>query len=294
MKNALNFCVVLMAVLFLTGCSGKFEPTESTIYVTSKGDVKSAMMESFDKAYYDFEELSEDVEKAVKSYCLDVNEEAVTIESLMKESDEVALVMHYQTVDDYRTFNEVLLFTGTYAEAVGEGYLPEELHDAEGEIADVDSEELDNLKEQYDKKLSSCSDSNKLLQEKLLNKNAEIRSLKEKLIKSDSSIELLKNKINEFDQLNESLKENIEELKKDSSIKYSEYSQKLSKEKAITEKYRKIAKRAVDKYIENRAVALGVKPREIENKLSENYSFDDMDRVCEDLKTYKLNLINFK
>ena len=146
MKNALNFCVALAAVLFLTGCGGKFEPTMSTIYVTSRGEVKSAMMESFDKAYYNFEELSEDVEKAVRSYCLDANEEAVTIESLMKENDEVALVMHYQTVDDYRTFNEVLLFTGTYAEAVGEGYLPEELHDAEGEIADVDSEELDNLK----------------------------------------------------------------------------------------------------------------------------------------------------
>ena len=112
----------------------------------SRGVIPCALVESFDKAYYDFEELSEDVEKAVKSYCLDVNEEAVTIESLMKENDEVALVMHYQTVDDYRTFNEVLLFTGTYAEAVGEGYLPEELHDAEGEIADVDSEELDNLK----------------------------------------------------------------------------------------------------------------------------------------------------
>ena len=37
-------------------------------------------------------------------------------------------------------------------------------------------------------------------------------------------------------------------------------------------------------------MALGVKPREIENKLSENYSFDDIDRVCEDLKTYKLNM----
>lgn len=146
MKNALNFCVALTVVLFLTGCGGKFEPTVSTIYVTSRGEVKSAMMESFDKAYYNFEELSEDVEKAVRSYCLDVNEEAVTIESLTQENDEVALVMNYQTVDDYRTFNEVLFFSGTYAEAVSEGYLPEELHDAEGEIADVDSEELDNLK----------------------------------------------------------------------------------------------------------------------------------------------------
>ena len=146
MKKTLNFCIILAAALFFGGCGNKFEPTESTIYITSKGEVKSAIMDSFDKAYYDFEELSEDVQKEVKSYCLDVNEDVITVESLTQGEDEVVLLMNYQTVDDYAAFNEVLLFTGTYAEAVSAGYLPEELYDAEGEFVDSDSEELDDLK----------------------------------------------------------------------------------------------------------------------------------------------------
>lgn len=146
MKKTLNFCMILAAAIFLSGCGNKFEPTESTIFITSKGEVHSAVMESFDEAYYDFEELSEDVERAVKSYCLDENEEVVTVESLTQGNDEVSLFMNYQTADDYAAFNEVLLFTGTYAEAASAGYVPEELHDAEGAIVDIESEELDNLK----------------------------------------------------------------------------------------------------------------------------------------------------
>lgn len=146
MKKTLNFCMVLAAAIFLSGCGNKFEPTESTIFVTSKGEVHSAIMESFDEAYYDFEELSEDVERAVKSYCLDENEEVVTVESLSQGNDEVSLFMNYQTADDYAAFNEVLLFTGTYAEAASAGYVPEELYNAEGAIVDTESDELDNLK----------------------------------------------------------------------------------------------------------------------------------------------------
>ena len=146
MRKLLNFCMVLMAALFLVGCGEKFEPTESTIYVTSKGEVFSAIMEDFDKAYYDFDELSEEVNKEVKSYCLNVNDEVISVEALTKEAGEVALTMKYQTVDDYTKFNEVLLFAGTYEEAVSAGYLPEELHDTEGIITDAESEELDRLK----------------------------------------------------------------------------------------------------------------------------------------------------
>ena len=146
MRKLLNFCMVLMTALFLVGCGEKFEPTESTIYVTSKGEVFSAIMEDFDKAYYDFDELSEKVNKEVKSYCLDVNDEVISVEALTKEAGEVALTMKYQTVDDYTKFNEVLLFAGTYEEAVSAGYLPEELHDTECIITDTESEELDHLK----------------------------------------------------------------------------------------------------------------------------------------------------
>ena len=118
MKRALSFTLVLASAILLMGCGQKFEPTESTIFVTSKGVVKSAIMESFDKSYYDFDELYKSVEKEVKVYCLDNIEETVTLTSLTEENDSVTLLMDYQTVEDYANFNEVLLFSGTFAQAV--------------------------------------------------------------------------------------------------------------------------------------------------------------------------------
>ncbi len=146
MKKSLGIGLILTAAVFLTGCSNQFEPTESTIFVTSDGAVKSAIMESFDKAYYDFDELSEDVEKEVKTYCLDVNEDVITVESLTQNGDMVSLFMNYASVEDYTAFNDVLLFCGTYADAVKAGYVPEELYDAEGQNVEPDMEALDDLK----------------------------------------------------------------------------------------------------------------------------------------------------
>ena len=146
MKRALSFTLVLASAILLMGCGQKFEPTESTIFVTSKGVVKSAIMESFDKSYYDFDELYKSVEKEVKVYCLDNIEETVTLTSLTEENDSVTLLMDYQTVEDYANFNEVLLFSGTFAQAVAEGYLPDPLHDVEGITAELELEKQGDLK----------------------------------------------------------------------------------------------------------------------------------------------------
>ncbi len=146
MRKSLNFLLILSMAFLLSGCGQEFEPTESTIYITSKGVVKNAIIESFDKSYYDFDELYDAVEKEVKAYCLDQNEEAVTITSLTKENNSVALLMDYQTVEDYVKFNEVVLFSGIFSEAAAKGYLPEELYDVEGNSVEVDLEELGDLK----------------------------------------------------------------------------------------------------------------------------------------------------
>ena len=145
MGKKLDFLLILSMTFLLSGCSQKFEPTESTIFVTSKGLVQSAVIESFDKSYYDFDELYKTVENEVKAYCLDKNEEAVTISSLVEENDSVALLMDYQTVEDYVEFNETLLFSGTFSEAAAAGYLPEELYDMEGNSVEVDLESLGAL-----------------------------------------------------------------------------------------------------------------------------------------------------
>ena len=146
MGKKLNFLLILSMTFLMSGCDQKFEPTESTIFITSKGLVQSAVIESFDKSYYDFDELYETVEKEVKSYCLDKNEEVVTINSLIEENNSVALLMDYQTAADYAEFNEILLFSGTFSEAAAVGYLPEELYDVEGNSVEVDLDKLGELK----------------------------------------------------------------------------------------------------------------------------------------------------
>lgn len=146
MKKSWSFCFVLTAVLMLTGCDGKFEPTESTVFITSKGAVKSAVMESFEESYYDFDELSADVNEAVKDYCEGTSEDAVVMESLTPGEGSVTLFMNYGTVKDYADFNDALLFAGTFAEAKAAGYEPENLLDVEGQAAEMTEEEKEKLK----------------------------------------------------------------------------------------------------------------------------------------------------
>lgn len=146
MKKSLKFWLVVGLTFLMTGCGNEFEPTESMIHITSKGEVQSAVIESFDEPYYDFKELSDDVNDAVKMYCLDKNEESVTVTSLTEVNDTVSLIMNYQSVEDYADFNEVLLFAGTFAEAIEAGYQPDSLYDEEGTSADFNEEQMEDLK----------------------------------------------------------------------------------------------------------------------------------------------------
>ena len=146
MKKSLNFWFIFVMALMLSGCGSKFEPTESTIFVTSKEKVQSAVMESFEEPYYNFDELYKEIEKEVKAYCLDKNDELVTMNSLVEENDSVSLLMEYQTVEAYAEFNDVLLFSGSFKEAVDAGLIPETLYTVEGEYAEIDLEEHGKLK----------------------------------------------------------------------------------------------------------------------------------------------------
>ena len=146
MKKSLNFWFIFVMALMLSGCGSKFEPTESTIFVTSKEKVQSAVMESFEEPYYNFDELYKEIEKEVKAYCLDKNDELVTMNSLVEENDSVSLLMEYQTVEAYAEFNDVLLFSGSFEEAVDAGLIPETLYTVEGEYAEIDLEEHGKLK----------------------------------------------------------------------------------------------------------------------------------------------------
>ena len=117
------------------------------------------------------------------------------------------------------------------------------------------------------------------LKEKLVAKDGEIKSLTEQL-------ETLKG---ESDKKITALTEELEQVKSDSTKQLGEMSSKVKRAQKIAEGYKKIATDTVDKYIETKALMLGVKVDVIMNKLSESYDVAEIDKVCEELMNYELN-----
>ncbi|MGN0335073.1 MAG: hypothetical protein ACI4DV_05330 [Lachnospiraceae bacterium] len=138
MKKHLSLILILTVFFSVTGCSAQFKPEESAIYITDQGEVRTAVMESFDEYYYDFEELKSNVEDQVRDYCLEKGESCISIENLTEDTEtgEIQLWMNYETVEDYTAFNNVCLFQGTVAQAMEQGYLKNvTLLNADGEYA---------------------------------------------------------------------------------------------------------------------------------------------------------------
>ena len=139
---------------------------------------------------------------------------------------------------------------------------------------------IEKLQNQNEK----ISQGKKSLTESLSQKDEEIASLNQKVSSLTESITKIKD---EKSSSEKALTESLEEAKKDAAIKRVELQEKLQKSNALVERYKNIAKMAVNKYIDTQATLLGVDAQEITNRLNENYSFNDIDRVCESLKVYQ-------
>ena len=153
--------------------------------------------------------------------------------------------------------------------------LIKESQDKDNQISDL-QKRLKYLTEQK----STFYNSNKSLNESIADKTNTINKLKE-------DIDKLKQ---DFNQQELSLKEENAALKKDLAIKNKEYMQKLDKGNKLVETYKSIASESLAKYIESKALNIGVSSDEIRDKLPQNYSFTDIDRICESLREYKINI----
>lgn len=176
-------------------------------------------------------------------------------------------------------------------------------------------EKISKLSKQLEvtqKQLSRKTNEVKSLSEELDNTNNKCQSLNETLKsrKSDNLVlqgnyKALSNKLNEatrtynikctklaeeYNSDIDSYKVKLEQLTRDLNSNKSNYSKKIEHANNLVEKYKKIANRAVDKYIDSQAIKLGVSINEIKNKLPESYSFTDIDTICENLSQYKLNV----
>lgn len=135
--------------------------------------------------------------------------------------------------------------------------------------------------------LKAIKSSSTRLNESVDAKNTQIKKLEESIKTQRASFD---KEVADMKKQNEKLNESLQDAKKDSQIIKSEANAKITKCNQLVEKYKNIAKTAVDKYIESKAITLGIAKSEINKRLNENYSFNDIDKVCEELQRYKLNM----
>ena len=136
-------------------------------------------------------------------------------------------------------------------------------------------------------KLATNSITTKSLNENLTSKSGEVKRLTEKM----ESLQTVYNRdVEELTAKNRKLNESLLEQQKDAKIQCSQLSANVKKATQLAEKYKVIARTAVDKYIESRAERLGLKAEDIKRSLKEGYSFADIDKACEDLQRYNLKV----
>ena len=159
-----------------------------------------------------------------------------------------------------------------------------------------------------EKMISELKESLSVLKKDNLSKDRQIASLNEKLSETNRIKRRLSESASkdaeELGSLRESfsdvkktfsverkkLSEELAASKKDCELLRENYSKKLEKSKQLVEKYKGIANTAIDKYIDSQANMYGISVNDIRNKLGESYTFDDIERVCSDLREYKINM----
>lgn len=113
----LTVCAVL-----LCGCSMKFSAEENAVYVNKDGEIVSAIVESFDKEYYDADELQAMLEQSVAEYNAENGKDSIEIDSFKLDDGVLKVIMNYLTWADYSNFNDVQFFAGRLSDIQGKNY----------------------------------------------------------------------------------------------------------------------------------------------------------------------------
>lgn len=119
-----------ICLLLLTGCGGTQMPDtieKTTLSVDEEGIVTAYLVESFDKEYYDVEELKTMAVEEAAAYNTGADAGTVvpiSVEGveLLESGSEVKVTYRYNNADTYELHTEGVLFYGTVTEALKAGY----------------------------------------------------------------------------------------------------------------------------------------------------------------------------
>ena len=122
MRKWKSLMLLGISAVMLGGCSMKFSAEEDAVYVNKKGQVLGAIVESFDKDYYDADELQGMLEQDVAEYNGENGKNSIEVDSFKVSGGQVKVIMNYADWADYAHFNDVQFFAGKLADIQGKNY----------------------------------------------------------------------------------------------------------------------------------------------------------------------------
>lgn len=111
---------LMLGTLPLTACNTG--EGISSVSMLKDGTVKSAIVEDFDKSYYDKDELQQMILEEAASYNRSAGEKAISVDKVSVENGVARVEITYADSEAYAAFNDGVFFVGSALEAKKEGY----------------------------------------------------------------------------------------------------------------------------------------------------------------------------
>lgn len=114
--------LLLVSVIMVTGCSEeKLDANIDTVYIEG-AEIIGALVEPFDKPYYNRDELQGFVESELALYNSEIGYAGIIVNNFELTNQAAKLYLKYNSYVDYANFNDLEFFVGTINEALAAGY----------------------------------------------------------------------------------------------------------------------------------------------------------------------------
>ena len=143
-KNGLLLASMALLALTFTGCEGQEEEMPiigNAVVITEEGKLVSYMVDTFDKDYYDAEELVAMAMQEAEAFSAEVDladgaEMVIQGAEVWPDTKQVALIIEFANAESYGAYYGVETFYGTVSEAKAAGWsLSGKLMDTKKETA---------------------------------------------------------------------------------------------------------------------------------------------------------------
>ena len=114
--------MLIMSVFCLAGCDKDEEFDETEIIIRKNGTITENIVESFDKDYYNLDELKTEFTNEIAEYNESIGSEEITLEKLEQEGGNVYATLDFTGPSDYENFIKEDMFVGSIGDAYDHGY----------------------------------------------------------------------------------------------------------------------------------------------------------------------------